>query len=257
MTAEFLDLARETSRRAYVPYSGDFVGAIAVLGSGCYVPGVRVESASFGLTISAIANTCTSLYSLDIQDAALYVKSTPLTGADLVYLEGMYETVSQLDEFCIRVSDNVPSHPAALVDPSIDLIQPHDQSQMIHAATVAAGHAKCDISGFEVGCSMLCEGGTVIPGCNVEHPEWAFTLCAERNTIGTAVSYGLTPNELYLRCKTDDNCSPCGACRQVLVEHAPEMTIWMFRGKSEPEGLRSDQLLPNHFDGDTLPHVIS
>ena len=48
--------ARAAAARAYVPYSGRGAAAVMLLADGLWVPGVRVESASFSLVIPALVN---------------------------------------------------------------------------------------------------------------------------------------------------------------------------------------------------------
>jgi len=49
-TTELIDLAIETSKRAYVPYSHFPIGAVLVAKNGQIFTGVNIENASFGLT---------------------------------------------------------------------------------------------------------------------------------------------------------------------------------------------------------------
>ena len=49
-TTDLIDLAIETSKKAYVPYSHFPIGAVLVTKSGQVFTGVNIENASFGLT---------------------------------------------------------------------------------------------------------------------------------------------------------------------------------------------------------------
>ena len=49
-TTELIDLAMETSKKAYVPYSHFPIGAVLVAKNGQIFTGVNIENASFGLT---------------------------------------------------------------------------------------------------------------------------------------------------------------------------------------------------------------
>ena len=49
-TTELIDLAIETSKKAYVPYSHFPIGAVLVAKNGQIFTGVNIENASFGLT---------------------------------------------------------------------------------------------------------------------------------------------------------------------------------------------------------------
>jgi cytidine deaminase len=87
----------------------------------------------------------------------------------------------------------------------------------------------------------------------VEHADWASILCAERNAVGTAVTFGERPEKmLALTCPKAPGASPCGGCRQILAEVAPDVTVWMDQGTSEPVGMSPGELLPLAFSGDDL-----
>jgi homotetrameric cytidine deaminase len=114
-------------------------------------------------------------------------------------------------------------------------------------------NAQVDESDFHVGCLLQSDSNTGILGVNVEHPDWNRILCAERNAIGTAVTFGLGDlKNVYVSAPKDDNASPCGACRQVLVELAQRAMVWMDRGKNPAMGEPCDQLLPYYFSGHTI-----
>ena len=111
-------------------------------------------------------------------------------------------------------------------------------------------------SGFSVGCVLETSGG-LVPGVNVEHADWSRTLCAERGALGTAVSYGLGGfGRLFLSCVQDPKGTPCGACRQLLVELAPEAALWMDRGGAPPEAASPARLMPGSFTGDALGRAL-
>lgn len=250
MTAELRDLADAISRRSYVPYGNRPVGVVAVQQSGDYIPGVRVECASFPLTIPAIVNACTTVSAFGIPAPALLVKSRPFTPLDLLYVEGLYGGATLVTEDQILIGTSMPTSLAHCVSPEV---RP-GEANLTSDARSAARRAYVPISDFPVGCVVHCEDGTLIPGCNVEHAEWTLTLCAERNALGTVLSFGLQPESLFLSCPKDLNGTPCGACRQVIVEQAPEMRIWMDRGDRDPALTTAAMLLPDYYDGQNLIH---
>jgi cytidine deaminase len=65
--------------------------------------------------------------------------------------------------------------------------------------------------------------GSVYVGCNVESASYGLTICAERSAIFGAVAAGAARpfTALAVTCldAAEGDCSPCGACRQVIVEH--------------------------------------
>lgn len=98
-----------------------------------------------------------------------------------------------------------------------------DYEKMLQIAEDASKNAYVPYSKFPVGACVLCESGNVYTGCNFENSSFGLTICAERNAVGTAIANGerkikavavFSPNMA--------NCTPCGACRQVLDEFKSE-----------------------------------
>lgn len=90
-------------------------------------------------------------------------------------------------------------------------------------ARASATRAYAPYSRFRVGAALIDAAGNVFEGCNVESASYGLTLCAERNAIfGAIAAGGRRPfRSLAVSCidATAGACSPCGACRQVIVEH--------------------------------------
>jgi len=122
-----------------------------------------------------------------------------------------------------------------------------DDQELLGRANVARENAYCPYSKFAVGAALLCEDGTVYAGANVENGVNGLSLCAERVALFKAISEGQHRFvKLAVTCASD-HCRPCGACRQVLYEHAPEMEILM--GTPEGSFVRTTvrELLPDAF----------
>jgi homotetrameric cytidine deaminase len=142
--------------------------------------------------------------------------------------------------------------PSELLSPFLDVDVDDEGRGVAHAHTVA-GDAYVPASQFQVGAILELDDGRYVPGVNVEHVDWTRILCAERNALGTAYSYGLPDtNKLYLSCPTDPEGTPCGACRQMLAELAPNLTLWMDRHDAPPEQASLSTLLPGSFRGRAL-----
>lgn len=122
---------------------------------------------------------------------------------------------------------------------------------LLAAAWGAWGAAHAPYSGFRVGAAVLCQDGTVVPGCNVENAAYPVSLCAERTAVCAAVSRGLAAGglrALVVVTEAEDLTPPCGACRQVLAEFADDLPILLAnRGDRAVCGLR--ELLPRAFTG--------
>ena len=104
-------------------------------------------------------------------------------------------------------------------------------------------------SKFPVGAALLCADGTVYTGCNVENAAYGSTICAERTALVKAVSEGHRDDFVRLAVvgESGDYCWPCGACRQMLYEFAPDLELLVGRGDRQFTKLTLAELLPHGF----------
>ena len=124
---------------------------------------------------------------------------------------------------------------------------------LVAAAKAARDHAFVPYSKFKVGAALLAEDGTVVSGCNVESASYGLTICAERVAIVKGVSEGRTRFTcVAVVADTDTPTPPCGACRQLLWEFAPDAEVILenLHGKRSTFTMR--ELLPYGFDGGFL-----
>ena len=112
----------------------------------------------------------------------------------------------------------------------------------------------CPYSNFPVGAALLCEDGTVFTGCNVESAAYGSTICAERTALLKAVSEGHRDDWVTMAVagRGEDFCWPCGSCRQMLYEFAPELRILAVRGDGTFEEAKLSELLPRGFGAANL-----
>lgn len=92
---------------------------------------------------------------------------------------------------------------------------------LIEAARQARDNAYAPYSRFRVGAALLAADGRVFAGCNVENAAYGLCNCAERTAFFTAVAAGVAAGgfvRLAVVGDTGQPISPCGACRQVMVE---------------------------------------
>ena len=111
-------------------------------------------------------------------------------------------------------------------------------------------------SNFKVGAALLCKDGTVFKGTNVENSSYPLCMCAERNALYNAMMYGYKKDDfvsLVVVADTEEVCSPCGACRQVISELFPRNgEIILANLKGDEKVTNIDELLPFAFSGDDL-----
>ncbi len=121
---------------------------------------------------------------------------------------------------------------------------------LLEQAKKAKDNAYVPYSGFRVGAALLCKNGDVYSGCNVENAAYSPTCCAERVAVFKAVSSGNKEFEaIAVTSDSDDVTYPCGVCRQVLAEFAPEMDVISSDKDLKSEVLRVNELLPRAFTG--------
>ena len=116
------------------------------------------------------------------------------------------------------------------------------------AATAMLEKAYCPYSHFAVGAALECSDGTVFTGCNVENAAYSPGICAERTAVVKAVSEGHRDfRRIVIAGRSKDFCTPCGVCRQVLREFAPEIEIICLNAAGEEQVFTLPDLLPHSF----------
>lgn len=108
-------------------------------------------------------------------------------------------------------------------------------------------------SHFPVGAALECDDGTVYTGCNIENAGYTPTNCAERTAVFKAVSEGHRKfTRIAVAAATERFTAPCGVCRQVLQEFAPDLQVILVNCDGETLDLTLPELLPYGFDNSYL-----
>lgn len=125
-----------------------------------------------------------------------------------------------------------------------------EQDRLIQIATQAMERAYAPYSQFKVGAALLTSTGEIFLGCNVENASYGLSMCAERNAIANAV-IGSEEDTIVIKAIAVANsknvdCSPCGACRQVIWEFGQNTQV-IFRGNQDWQTSTIKDLLPAGF----------
>ncbi len=115
-------------------------------------------------------------------------------------------------------------------------------------ALAAMQRAYAPYSKFQVGAALLGSDGSIAEGCNVENASFPAGTCAERVALGAAVSRGVRSFRVVVIASTGDApASPCGMCRQALVEFSPELEVISITRTGQEARWRLSDLLPHAF----------
>ena len=97
------------------------------------------------------------------------------------------------------------------------------EDALVEAAHAAAEKAHAPYSEFKVGAAVRAADGSIFSGANVENASYPLSLCAERSAVSWMVSAGQREIEaVAIWTDTPEPTPPCGGCRQVLAEFAPD-----------------------------------
>jgi cytidine deaminase len=119
-----------------------------------------------------------------------------------------------------------------------------DDRELFARAEAAASRAYAPYSRFYVGAAVRTREGNVFEGVNVENAAYPLGICAERSALARAVGEGLGPGDLEAIAIT---ASPCGGCRQWLVEFRLERVVYR-RADGELAVATPADLLPDTFE---------
>lgn len=129
-----------------------------------------------------------------------------------------------------------------------------DIQQLLAAATAASENAYAPYSRLFVGAAVLTGSGDIYSGCNVENVAFPVGGCAEHHAIAAAVraegaAMRLRAVAISARA-ADGGCvaiTPCGACRQLILEFGADAEVIFRAQDGEPVRLGIAELLPHSF----------
>ncbi len=126
-----------------------------------------------------------------------------------------------------------------------------DEHELIDVATKVRENAHAPYSGYKVGAALLDDQGQIHFGCNVENAAFPEGTCAEANAIGSMVAAGGKTIVAIAAVGGRNNieaCTPCGGCRQSILEFSDENTRVILVGEDDSlDHYSIDELLPSSF----------
>jgi len=126
-----------------------------------------------------------------------------------------------------------------------------DYEALIAKAMEARKKAYAPYSHFAVGAALLARSGRIYTGCNVENASYGLSICAERTAVFKAVSEGERDFEA-LAVVTENGVTPCGACRQVLLEFGDDIQVIVANEAGGHRVFGLQELLPEAFNSKDL-----
>ncbi len=123
-----------------------------------------------------------------------------------------------------------------------------NEKELIEKAVEASKRAYAPYSRFLVGAALELEDGRVVQGCNVENASFGLTNCAERTALFAAIAMGEKKfKKIVVYVDRVDFTPPCGACRQVINELAPDAEILLVNSEKKVKRTNIGELLPLSF----------
>ena len=120
--------------------------------------------------------------------------------------------------------------------------------ELMSKAKAASMNAYVPYSRFPVCVFIDSAAAEIYTGCNVENAALGSTICAERTACCKAVSEGHRSfRRIAIYADSENWCTPCGACRQFLVEFSPDMEVLCARAGGRYVSYKLSELLPHTF----------
>lgn len=125
---------------------------------------------------------------------------------------------------------------------------------LLAAAWKAREYASAPYSHYRVGAALFAESGRLYTGANVESSSYGLSICAERVALFKAVSEGERSRLIRIAVVAEGRLVPvpCGACRQLLTDYAPDIEILLSNQPGRCEKVTLAELLPRPFSSEFL-----
>lgn len=122
-------------------------------------------------------------------------------------------------------------------------------SDLVEAARTAFENAYAPYSRFRVGAALRASDGSLFAGSNVENASYGLSRCGEQSAIQAMATHGVRGfSELVVYTEGEPPASPCGACRQILAEFAPDATVYLVNQNGDEITTSVRALLPGAFE---------
>ncbi|NJL33316.1 MAG: cytidine deaminase [Chloroflexaceae bacterium] len=131
-------------------------------------------------------------------------------------------------------------------------------ADLIQAAHTARIYAYVPYSRFAVGAAVLTASGKIFAGGNIENAAYPLCCCAERVALYSAYAAGERDIvALAVVTDTEEVASPCGGCRQVMIELAPSSAVILLNVAGHEQRTTPQALLPHGFGAQQLSEGTS
>ncbi|WHH59575.1 cytidine deaminase [Petroclostridium sp. X23] len=128
-----------------------------------------------------------------------------------------------------------------------------DEKKLLELASEARQNSYSPYSKFRVGAALLTKSGKIFTGCNIENATYGATCCAERTAIYKAISEGEKEfDAIAVQGDNEGLTFPCGICRQVISEFAPDIQVVLGDHKGNVKKFSLSELLPHAFYKENL-----
>ena len=116
------------------------------------------------------------------------------------------------------------------------MLSPTQAETLFQEAQKASEASYSPYSQFPVGAALLLESGDIIRGCNVENASFGLTICAERTALVSWIAQAkqadaIVAIAIYGAKTPHHHITPCGACRQSLVEFMSPSASVVYQSK--------------------------